>query len=66
MYAYIRGIVDEVALDRAVIEAGGVGYELFCSSMTLKKLQPGYGSLFLRESVSRLIRPEETVGLVFW
>lgn len=47
MYAYIRGIVDEVALDRAVIEAGGVGYELFCSSMTLKKLQPGASAKLL-------------------
>ena len=41
MYAYIRGIVDEVAVDRAVVEAGGVGYELFCSSMTLKTLHVG-------------------------
>lgn len=41
MYAYIRGIVDEVAVDRAVVEAGGVGYELFCSSMTLKMLHVG-------------------------
>ena len=34
-----------------------------CCKKYLKKLQPGYGSLFLRESVSRLIRPEETVSL---
>ena len=38
MYAYIKGIVDETGADRAVIEAAGVGYELFCSTMTLKTL----------------------------
>ena len=41
MYAYIKGIVDETGADRAVIEAAGVGYELFCSSMTLKALTVG-------------------------
>lgn len=41
MYAHIRGIVDTVLPDRCVIDAGGVGYELFCSSNTLKKLLPG-------------------------
>ena len=41
MYAHIRGIVDTVWPDRAVIEAAGVGYELFCSSMTLSGLTPG-------------------------
>lgn len=41
MYAYISGMIDEVTQDRAVIEAGGVGYELFCSSQTLKCLKQG-------------------------
>lgn len=41
MFAYIRGIVDELAPDRAVVEAGGVGYELQCSTATLKALQTG-------------------------
>ena len=41
MYAHIRGIVDAVYADRAVIDANGVGYELFCSSITLKTLQAG-------------------------
>ncbi len=41
MFAHIRGIVDELAPDRAVIEAGGVGYELQCSTATLKTLQTG-------------------------
>ena len=41
MYAHVRGIVCEVLPDRAVIEANGVGYELFCSSLTLRELLPG-------------------------
>lgn len=41
MYAYIRGTVDSVAADHAVIEAAGVGYEINCSSNTLKTLLPG-------------------------
>lgn len=38
MYAYIKGSVEELGADRAVIEACCVGYELFCSSNTLKTL----------------------------
>ena len=38
MYAYIRGIVSDIAADRAVLEAAGVGYELFASRKTLDKL----------------------------
>ncbi|MBO4848735.1 MAG: Holliday junction branch migration protein RuvA [Clostridia bacterium] len=41
MYAHIKGTVDTVLADRAVIEAAGVGYELFCSSNTLRSLLPG-------------------------
>ena len=59
MYAYIRGTVDETSADRAIIEAGGVGYELFCSSMTLKTLTLGaqvklYTHLHLAEGVQAL------------
>jgi len=38
MYAYLQGTISELAADRAVMEAGGVGYELFCSSLTLRRL----------------------------
>lgn len=41
MYAHIFGTVSEVLPDRAIIEAGGVGYELFCSNQTLKCLVSG-------------------------
>ena len=59
MYAYISGAVDEVLADRAVIEAAGVGYELFASAMTLRKLVAGararlYTHLHLAEGVMAL------------
>jgi Holliday junction DNA helicase RuvA len=41
MYAYIQGIVDELTPERAVIDAGGVGYELLCSANTIKRLKKG-------------------------
>ncbi len=41
MYAYIEGTVDEIGADRAIIDAGGVGYELLCSSATLRQLVQG-------------------------
>jgi len=67
MYAYIRGLVNEIGADRAIVEAGGIGYELFCSSMTLKKLRAGaqarlYTHLHLAENVMALygfFEPEE-------
>ncbi len=59
MYAYISGIVDSAQVDRAVIDANGVGYELFCSGMTLKRLKEGqnarlYTHLHLAEGVMAL------------
>ena len=59
MYAYISGVVDELSADRAILEAGGVGYELFCSAMTLRRLRPGqkerlYTHLHLAEGVMAL------------
>lgn len=59
MYAYIHGTVSEVAHDRAVVEAAGVGYELFCSGMTLKRLRAGeteklYTHLHLADGVMAL------------
>ncbi len=41
MYAHIRGTVEEKGIDRAVIEAAGVGYELLCSEATLRQLGVG-------------------------
>jgi holliday junction DNA helicase RuvA len=42
MIGKLRGIVDTVGADHAIIDAGGVGYEVACSSRTLAALpQPG-------------------------
>lgn len=38
MYAFIRGKLEYKDLDRAVIDAGGVGYEIFVSTRTLSEL----------------------------
>ena len=45
MYAHIRGIVDEILADRAILDVGGVGYELNCSSATLRALRLGEAQL---------------------
>lgn len=39
MYAHIRGKVEYIGSDRAVLEACGVGYELICSRRTLETLK---------------------------
>ena len=59
MYAYIRGIVSDIAVDRAVVEAAGVGYELFAGRKTLEKLILGeeaklFTHLHLAEGVQAL------------
>jgi len=59
MYAHIRGIVADCMPDRAVVEAAGVGYELFCSSLTLKRLCVGaevklYAHLHLADGIMAL------------
>lgn len=41
MYAYIRGTVDEITSESVIIDACGVGYELFCSAQTKKLLTRG-------------------------
>lgn len=41
MYSYFKGIVESIDADSAVIEAGGIGYELACSRTTLSKLISG-------------------------
>ncbi len=59
MYAYIRGTVTDCQADRAIVEAAGVGYELLCSAMTLKRLAPGgearlFTHLYLADGVMAL------------
>ncbi len=59
MYAYISGVVSETLADRAVVEAGGIGYELNCSGMTIRRLVTGeraklFTHLHLAEGVMAL------------
>ncbi len=59
MYAYIHGTVEEIGADRAVLETGGVGYELACSATTIRRLIAGertrlYTHLHLAEGVMAL------------
>lgn len=42
MIARLKGLVDEITEDSAIIDVGGVGYQLFCSAKTLQAL-PGRG-----------------------
>ena len=54
MYAHIKGNVEEIYADRVVIEAAGVGYELVCSKMTLKRLCEGKtAKLFVHFHISQ-------------
>jgi len=47
MIAKLRGVVDEVGDDWAVIDVGGVGYLVFCSSRTLAALDTAGGTVSL-------------------
>jgi Holliday junction DNA helicase RuvA len=42
MFARLKGIVDDVAEDSLILDVGGVGYLVYCSSRTLGNL-PGRG-----------------------
>lgn len=45
MIAKLRGILDEIAADHAVIDVGGVGYLVMASSRTLQALGPKGGEV---------------------
>ncbi|MBQ9832759.1 MAG: Holliday junction branch migration protein RuvA, partial [Clostridia bacterium] len=46
--AHIKGTVEEILTDRVVVETlGGVGYELFCSNATLRRLKQGESAKLL-------------------
>lgn len=44
MYAYIKGTLEEIGEDTAVLEAGGIGYNVRISGATAESL-PGIGSM---------------------
>lgn len=59
MYAYIKGPVTDITLDTAVVEAGGVGYEMHISSKTADKISIGevcvlYAHLHLADGIQAL------------
>lgn len=41
MIGKLKGIVDSVAEDQAILDVGGVGYIVFCSGRTLGRMAPG-------------------------
>jgi Holliday junction DNA helicase RuvA len=47
MIGKLKGMVDTVAEDHALLDVGGVGYEVFCSAMTLRALPPSGGAATL-------------------
>lgn len=53
MIAKLTGLVDQIGEDWLVIDVGGVGYLLFCSSRTLGRLPPvgGHAKLFVETHV---------------
>ncbi len=56
MFQYLRGIATEILSDRVILEVGGVGFELICSSKTLEKIRRGrehilYTHLYLAEGI---------------
>jgi Holliday junction DNA helicase RuvA len=53
MIARLRGIVDSVGLDWAVIDVNGVGYLVSCSGRTLSRLQAGQEAVLQVETQMR-------------
>ena len=43
MIGKLKGVVESIVTDAAIIEVGGVGYEVFCSQKTLASLSAAYG-----------------------
>ena len=59
MYSYIKGTVEEIYLDRIVLENNGIGYEINVSSFTAQSVQKGkdakiFTKLIVREDDLRL------------
>lgn len=50
MIAKLKGLVDSVGEDFAVIDCSGVGYLVFCSARTLARLQTGHAAALFIET----------------
>lgn len=59
MYSYIKGIVEEINLDKVVIENNGIGYEMNVSSFTSQSLKKGQES----KVFTKLIVKEDDMSL---
>ena len=44
MIAKLTGILDQIGPEGAIIDVGGVGYLVFCSTRTLGQLPPSGGA----------------------
>lgn len=53
MYSYIKGIVEEVYLDRIVLENNGIGYEINVSSYTAQSVQKGKSAKIFTKLIVR-------------
>ena len=40
MYAYIKGTLEETGEDYIVVEAGGIGYQIFTTGQTFSIFRP--------------------------
>lgn len=59
MYAFIQGIVENIGTDRAEINCGGIGFEIFTNSAALSRLKKDseakfYTTLIVREDALTL------------
>ena len=60
MYSYIKGQLDEIEEDKIVVEAGGIGYNIYTTGQTFQYLPPVgenvkvYTYLHLREDIMML------------
>ena len=53
MIGKLKGTVDEIDEDHAIIDVHGVGYLVFCSARTLGNLKPGEAAVLLIETYVR-------------
>jgi Holliday junction DNA helicase RuvA len=49
MIGKLRGTVDEIHEDSVILDVGGVGYHVFCSTRTLAALRPGEAATLVIE-----------------
>ncbi len=50
MIGKLKGIIDSCYHDHVIIDVGGVGYLVFCSTRTLANLTPGDSVMLLIET----------------